>query len=119
MLGATKTVFVVEAFNTDRMDATLRDEERVDREMAQALQDADRERREAEAREQKEARRVAVTRSWKSADGAFSVEAEFVSKVGERVKLKRIDNDAEVFVEVSRLSEADQEWIKDWSARKK
>jgi len=117
VLGATKTVFVVQAVNTDRMDAKLREEEWNDREKAIALEEANRQRLAAEEREQKEAHRVAVTRMWKTSDGLFTVDAEFVSKVGVRVKLRRTDNAKEVFVEIERLSDEDRKWLEDRSTK--
>ena len=47
-----------------------------------------------------------------TADGKFSVEAEFLSLTGDTVKLRRKDNGAEIKVPRSLLSSGDQEWIK-------
>lgn len=50
-------------------------------------------------------------RTWSSADGKFTVEAEFVSATKESVKLKRKDNGALVTVPRSTLAEGDREWL--------
>lgn len=54
-------------------------------------------------------------RLWTSADGAFKIEAEFMSMIGGRVKLKRTDNEKEIQVDLAKLSEDDRKWIEDKS----
>lgn len=51
-------------------------------------------------------------RLWKTADGAFSVEAQFVGKIGELVRLKRKDNDKVISVPLDRLSDGDQTFVR-------
>ena len=51
-------------------------------------------------------------RTWTTADGKNSVEASFVKLVGDKVTLRRADNEAEVTLPVSVLSDADQEELK-------
>ncbi len=51
-------------------------------------------------------------RKFSSADGKFSVEAIFLSKSGEKVKLKRTSDDKEITVDFEILSIEDQQWIK-------
>lgn len=53
-------------------------------------------------------------RTWKSADGKFTVEAEFRSMTGGIVKLKRVDDGTEISVPLERLSADDQKWIRDF-----
>ncbi len=53
----------------------------------------------------------AAPREWKSADGKFTIQAEFVSKTAEHVKLRKTD-DKEIDVPISKLSPADQEFLK-------
>lgn len=54
----------------------------------------------------------AVFRVWASADGKFSVNAEFLSYGEGKVKLKKEDG-AVITVEVKNLSEQDQQWIRE------
>lgn len=51
-------------------------------------------------------------RSWKTVDGAFTVEAQFVGKIGELVRLKRKDNDKVISVPLDKLSEPDQIYVR-------
>jgi hypothetical protein len=51
-------------------------------------------------------------RDWTSADGRFSVAAEFRGVLGGNVKLKKADG-TELNVPLDSLSEADREWIED------
>lgn len=51
-------------------------------------------------------------RFWKTADGAFTVEAQFVGKIGELVRLKRKDNDKVISVPLEKLSDGDQVYVK-------
>ena len=51
-------------------------------------------------------------RVWKTADGAFSVEAQFVGKIGDTVRLKRKDNDKVISVPLEKLGDADQTYVK-------
>ncbi len=53
----------------------------------------------------------APVRTWTSTSGKFSIEAAFVSKAGDKVKLKKADGTI-ITVEAEKLSEDDQEWIK-------
>lgn len=50
-------------------------------------------------------------RSWASADGKFTVDAEFVSMTGGVVKLRKADG-TELSVPREKLSDADNDWIK-------
>lgn len=51
-------------------------------------------------------------RVWKTADGAFSVEAQFVGKIGELVRLKRKDNEKVISVPLDKLSNGDQTYVR-------
>jgi hypothetical protein len=51
-------------------------------------------------------------RVWKTSDGAFSVEAQFVGKIGDTVRLKRKDNDKVISVPLEKLGDADQTYVK-------
>jgi hypothetical protein len=53
-----------------------------------------------------------VYRRWTSADGKFTVEAEFVNYVADTVYLRRKDNGRELRVPLGQLSDADQTFIK-------
>ena len=50
-------------------------------------------------------------RTWSDSSGKFSVEAEFVSYTAGKVKIRRKDGTV-VELKLDRLSEEDQEWIK-------
>lgn len=50
-------------------------------------------------------------RTWKTADGSFSVEAEYVYFGNGKVKLRRLDNGKEILVEREILSDDDKAWI--------
>ena len=50
-------------------------------------------------------------RTWSNATGKFKIEAEFVSKTGNKVKLKKTDGKI-IFIQFDQLSEEDQNWIK-------
>lgn len=54
-------------------------------------------------------------RTWTA--GAFSVEAEFLSRIGANVKLRRVDNGREISVEVANLCDLDQRWLDEWASR--
>ena len=49
-------------------------------------------------------------RTWKSKSGTFSTEATFVSKLGNKVKLKKADGKV-ITVDADKLSEEDREWL--------
>lgn len=51
-------------------------------------------------------------RTWKTADGAFSVEAQFAGKIGTLVRLKRKDNDKVISVPLEKLSDDDQTYVR-------
>ncbi|MFN3148259.1 TIGR02281 family clan AA aspartic protease [Bremerella sp.] len=57
---------------------------------------------------------IASARTWKSADGGYSVEAELVKVDGDKVALKRADGQT-ITVPLNRLSTEDQEFIKSQS----
>lgn len=63
---------------------------------------AERDRREAAARKR--------FRTWTTADGKFSVDAEFVYVIRDSVKLRRLDG-KEITVPLERLSDVDRDWI--------
>ena len=50
-------------------------------------------------------------RTWKSADGSFTVEAEFLYFANGKVKIRRNDNGKELLVDLASLSTDDQEWV--------
>ncbi|QDU73926.1 hypothetical protein Pan97_09260 [Bremerella volcania] len=54
---------------------------------------------------------IASARTWKSADGGYSVEAELVKVDGDKVALKRADGQV-ITVPLNRLSTEDQQFIK-------
>lgn len=56
-------------------------------------------------------------RTWKSADGKYTVEAELVSSDGKKVLLKKEDGE-EIEVEISKLSRTDQAFLKQGSETK-
>ncbi|WP_254510765.1 SHD1 domain-containing protein [Anatilimnocola floriformis] len=51
-------------------------------------------------------------RTWTSADGKFTVEAEFISFGAGKVKLRRVDNGKELNLDANHFSPADIAWIK-------
>lgn len=51
-------------------------------------------------------------RVWTTADGAFSVEAQFAGKIGDTIRLKRKDNDKVISVPLDKLGDADQAYVK-------
>jgi hypothetical protein len=51
------------------------------------------------------------TRTWKTSDGKFSVEAEFIDATQTEVTLRRSDNGKVVKVPIHKLSDADREWV--------
>lgn len=51
------------------------------------------------------------SREWATVDGKFSVVAEFVTLIGDKVKLRRADDGREITVPLERLSSADRAWI--------
>jgi len=55
--------------------------------------------------------RAGTIRTWKDATGKFSVEAEFSGVVQGNVRLRKADG-SEVAVPLERLSQEDQEWVK-------
>lgn len=65
-----------------------------------------------------EADTAAKRRTWNSADGKFTVEAEFISSGGGKVKLRRLDNGKELSLDANILSPADLAWIKSRGAGK-
>lgn len=52
-------------------------------------------------------------RTFSDASGKFSVEASVVKIDTEKITLKRVDNGKEIEILISKLSDADQEWIRD------
>jgi hypothetical protein len=53
---------------------------------------------------------IAETRTWTSAGGKFSIEAEFVSYANGKVKLKKVDGTL-IDLEEDKLSRDDRDWI--------
>lgn len=51
-------------------------------------------------------------REWTTADGKFKVEAQFVGKLGNTVRLKRKDTEKIIMVPLDKFSEADQAYVK-------
>ena len=56
-------------------------------------------------------KRTFEPRVWKSADGAFSVEARFVSLNGRKVKLKRNEDNKLIEIELENLSGVDRDYV--------
>ena len=56
-------------------------------------------------------------RTWSSADGKFSVEAEFLSQLGNNVKLRKKADGVEITVPLDKLSAPDRDWLKNRSGR--
>jgi hypothetical protein len=54
---------------------------------------------------------TAEFRTWQDATGKFSIEAKYVGMDGDNVVLRRKDNDAEIKVPRSRLSQSDQQFL--------
>ena len=57
------------------------------------------------------------SRVWKTADGKFSVEAEFVGFENDIVQLRRTDNNKTVSVPIEKLSRRDQKYIRNHSKK--
>lgn len=51
-------------------------------------------------------------RTWTDASGKFTVEAVFVSRAMDKIKIRRTDNGKEIVLSVDQLSEEDQKYIK-------
>ena len=51
-------------------------------------------------------------RTWTSADGTFTIEAQFVGKIGDSIRLKRKDNEKVITVPAAKLSESDLQYVK-------
>jgi hypothetical protein len=51
-------------------------------------------------------------REWSTADGMFKVEAQFLGKIGDTIRLKRKDNGKVISVPLEKFSEADQTYVK-------
>jgi SLA1 homology domain 1, SHD1 len=51
-----------------------------------------------------------TTRTWTSADGKFTVEAEFGGAIGSKVTLRKADGSV-ITLDADKLSDADREWI--------
>ncbi len=60
---------------------------------------------------------ASTARTWTSADGKFTTEAEFAGSMAGKVKLRKADGTT-VTLEADKLSEADREWIKKRAAGK-
>lgn len=56
-------------------------------------------------------------RTWHAAVGSFSVDAEFLSMAGGNVKLRKADG-SEISVQLDKLSEDDQQWIRGYARSK-
>jgi hypothetical protein len=56
-------------------------------------------------------------RTWTTSDGIFTLEAEFISKQGNSIKLKK-RNETVVVVTTNKLSNEDLQWIKSETAKK-
>ena len=52
-------------------------------------------------------------REWSTADGMFKVQAQFIGKLGNTIRIKRKDNDKVIMVPLDKLSEADQAYVKE------
>jgi len=59
----------------------------------------------------KAADQLARRRTWRTNDGRFTVEADFVSFVAGVVKLRRVDNGKEITIDADTLSAGDLAWI--------
>ncbi len=57
-------------------------------------------------------------RVWKSADGKFSVEAEFIDVENDIVQLRRTDNNKTLSIQIAMLSRRDQKYIRKLSNKK-
>ncbi|WP_254507942.1 SHD1 domain-containing protein [Anatilimnocola floriformis] len=51
-------------------------------------------------------------RNWKTADGASTVEAQFLGKIGDNVRLKRKDNEKVITIPLAKLSAEDQTYVR-------
>jgi WD40 repeat protein len=51
-------------------------------------------------------------REWSTADGQFKVEAQFLGKTGDTIRLKRKDNGKVIAVPLEKFSEADQAYVR-------
>jgi WD40 repeat protein len=51
-------------------------------------------------------------REWNTADGMFKVEAQFVGKTGDNIRLKRKDNGKVITVPLEKFSEEDQAYVR-------
>jgi hypothetical protein len=51
-------------------------------------------------------------REWSTADGLFKVEAQFLGKTGDNIRLKRKDNGKVISVPLEKFSEVDQVYVK-------
>jgi hypothetical protein len=52
-------------------------------------------------------------RAWTSGDAKFSVEASFLSRAADKVKLRKADG-TEISVPLDRLSDDDRQWLRDY-----
>jgi len=50
-------------------------------------------------------------RTWTDTTGNYTVEAELLARIRDRVRLRRIDNGEEIWIRIDQLSKVDQEWI--------
>jgi hypothetical protein len=109
-----------EVYKSPELDAAFEEaateKVRLDKQAAEAAAKANRVAQEEKRKADQERRRVEVTRIWTDATGSHTVEAEFVSYGAGKVKLRKADG-SEVILPLDKLSEEDQQWIKDRGKR--
>jgi len=121
--GADKTVLVVES-NDEEIQKLLAKEAERQREVALNVErEANREAIEAERAEKRKANEEALlckerTRTWTDSTSGLTIKAEFLSRISEKVKLKKEDGSL-ILLPISQLSAVDQDWIHDWPKTKK
>jgi len=99
VLGATKQVYVLIPVNTELVDQVLKKINAARQLNQERLDKAEYER--------------TRWRTFSDASGTFKIVAEFKKFIGGKVHLLRKDNREEIELEMSQLSEADQNWIRD------
>ena len=81
--------------------------------------------REAQARLEAAEKRIAdeaqrkkdATRTWTESETERTIDAQFVSYAGGKIKLRK-SNGQEVVLPLERLSEEDQAWVHDWAKKR-
>ncbi len=89
-------------------EQVIADQKRV----AEAERQAEEKRVADEARRRKEA-----TRTWTESETERTIDAEFISYTGGKIKLRK-SNGQEVVLPLERLSEQDQAWVHDWAKKR-